>query len=141
MHCCSSKERLIRICLDTRVIIEYIKIHNQITSQDQLLSMLIVFKVFPSLMPKMLFINSTVDKDRFIKISIPSYPFGRFRSLVMPFGLNCALEVYQMIMDNIFEDCPYIDTLMISYIFDDKIKNGINFLNCSCVPDCVLIFY
>ncbi|GBO03220.1 Retrovirus-related Pol polyprotein from transposon 297 [Araneus ventricosus] len=41
-------------------------------------------------------------------------PFGRFRFLVMPFGLKSAPEVYQKVMDNIFEDCPDID----SY-FDD----------------------
>ncbi|GBN32147.1 Retrovirus-related Pol polyprotein from transposon 297 [Araneus ventricosus] len=36
-------------------------------------------------------------------------PFGRFRFLVMPFGLKSAPEVYQKVMDNIFEDCPDID--------------------------------
>ncbi|GBO29672.1 Retrovirus-related Pol polyprotein from transposon 297 [Araneus ventricosus] len=44
-------------------------------------------------------------------------PFGRFRFLVMPFGLKSAPEVYQKVMDNIFEDCPdiysYFDDIMV----------------------------
>ena len=44
-------------------------------------------------------------------------PFGRYRFPVIPFGLSCVPEIYQMAMDNLFEECPdispYFDDIML----------------------------
>lgn len=65
-------------------------------------------KFFLFLMPKMLFYHIQLDEESSDLCTFIT-PFGRYRFLVMPFGLSCAPEVYQMIMDSIFEDCPDID--------------------------------
>lgn len=55
--------------------------------------------------------HESADLCSFIK------SFGRYRFLVMPFVLSCAPEVFQMAIDNLFENfCdihPYFDNIII----------------------------
>ncbi|GBM45276.1 Uncharacterized protein K02A2.6, partial [Araneus ventricosus] len=103
------KDGSIRICLDPRPLNKYIKRqHYQIPSQDQLLSKLNGSKVFSLLDAKNAFYHIQLDEESSDLCTFIT-PFGRFRFLVMPFGLKSAPEVYQKVMDNIFEDCPDID--------------------------------
>ncbi|KAG8178031.1 hypothetical protein JTE90_025086 [Oedothorax gibbosus] len=90
--------------------------HYQIPSQDQLLAKLKGSRVFSLLDAKNAFYHIQLD-DQSSDLCTFITPFGRYRFLVMPFGLSCAPEVFQMAMDTLFENHadinPYFDDIII----------------------------
>ncbi|KAG8173419.1 hypothetical protein JTE90_002013 [Oedothorax gibbosus] len=111
------KDNSLRICLDPRHLNKVIKRqHYQIPSQDQLLAKLKGSRVFSLLDAKNAFYHIQLD-DQSSDLCTFITPFGRYRFLVMPFGLSCAPEVFQMAMDTLFENHadinPYFDDIII----------------------------
>lgn len=113
------KDNTIRICLDPRHLNKFIRRqHYQIPSQDQLLSKLKGSRIFSLVDAKNAFYHIQLD-DESADLCTFITPFGRYRFLVMPFGLSCAPEVFQMAMDTLFENYPEINPY-----FDDIILHS-----------------
>ena len=111
------KDNSIRICLDPRHLNKFIKRqHYQIPSQDQLMSKLQGSTIFSLIDAKSAFYHIQLD-DESADLCTFITPFGRYRFLVMPFGLSCAPEIFQMSMDSLFENQteinPYFDDIII----------------------------
>lgn len=99
----------LRICLDPRPLNEAIKRpHYPIPTVDTLMTKLQGCKFFTIFDAKNGFWQLPLD-DESSKLTTFTTPWGRFRFLVLPFGLNNAPEEFQRAMEEIFEDEPEIN--------------------------------
>ncbi|GFU76591.1 hypothetical protein TNCV_1940791 [Trichonephila clavipes] len=117
----------LRICLDPRPLNEAIKRpHYPIPNADALVKKLQGGKVFTILDAKNGFWQLPLDE-------VSSYlttfctPWGRYRFLVLPFGLNSAPGEFQKEMDEIYEEDedinPYFDdTALVSSTVEEHCR-------------------
>lgn len=110
-----NKPKKLRICLDPRPLNEAIqRPHYQIPTADSLISKLQGCKVFTIFDAKNGFWQLPLDKESSYLTTFTT-PWGRYRFLVLPFGLNNAPEEFQRAMDEIFENedqiNPYFDDI------------------------------
>ncbi|GFU21599.1 transposon Tf2-12 polyprotein, partial [Nephila pilipes] len=105
----------LRICLDPRPLNEAIqRPHYPIPTADALVTKLQGGKVFTILDAKNGFWQLPLD-EKSSYLTTFCTPWGRYRFLVLPFGLNSAPEEFQKAMDEIYEDDedinPYFDDI------------------------------
>lgn len=112
------KDGSLRICLDPRKLNEAIKRpHYQMPTFETLISRRHGSTVFTLLDAAQAFHHMRLD-DASSRLCTFTTPYGRYRFLVMPFGLSCAPEMFQQAMDQVFaseEDIhPYFDDILIT---------------------------
>ncbi|GFX84658.1 retrovirus-related Pol polyprotein from transposon 17.6 [Trichonephila clavipes] len=105
----------LRICLDPRPLNEAIQgPHYTIPTADALITKLQGGKVFTILDAKNGFWQLPLDEESSYLTTF-CIPWGRYRFLVLPFGLNSAPEEFQKAMDEIYEEDedinPYFDDI------------------------------
>lgn len=105
----------LRICLDPRPLNNAIqRPRYPIPTADSLISKLQGCKVFTILDAKNGFWQLPLDEESSYLTTFTT-PWGRYRFLVLPFGLNNAPEEFQRAMDEIFEEdsevSPYFDDI------------------------------
>ncbi|GFS28712.1 retrovirus-related Pol polyprotein from transposon 297 [Nephila pilipes] len=105
----------LRICLDPRPLNEAIqRPHYPIPTADALVTKLQGGKVFTILDAKNGFWQLPLD-EKSSYLTTFCTPWGRYRFLVLPFGLNSAPEEFQKAMDEIYEEDedinPYFDDI------------------------------
>ncbi|GFS39364.1 transposon Tf2-12 polyprotein, partial [Nephila pilipes] len=94
----------LRICLDPRPLNEAIqRPHYPIPTADALVTKLQGGKVFTILDAKNGFWQLPLDEESSYLTTFCT-PWGRYRFLVLPFGLNSAPEEFQKAMDEIYEE-------------------------------------
>lgn len=99
----------LRICLDPRPLNKAIqRPHYPIPTADNLMTKLQGSKVFTILDAKNGFWQLPLDEESSFLTTFTS-PWGRYRFLVLPFGLNNAPEEFQRSMDEIFENDPQVN--------------------------------
>lgn len=99
----------LRICLDPRPLNEAIqRPYYPIPTADSLLSKLQGCKVFTILDAKNGFWQLPLD-DESSYLTTFTTPWGRYRFLVLPFGVNNAPEEFQRAMDEIFSEDPEVN--------------------------------
>lgn len=111
------KNGKLRICLDPRPLNECIKRdHFQIPTTEDLTANLASAKYFSLFDLKSGFWHMVLDKES-SDLTTFITPFGRYKFNRVPFGLNCAPELFQRRMVQIFGDIPgvtnYFDDLCI----------------------------
>ena len=96
----------VRICLVPRDLNEALKgPHHPIYTADDVASRLRSAKVFSTLDAKAGFGHMKLGKQSSLCTTF-STPYGRYRFLHMPFGINTASEVFQQAMERLFEGYP-----------------------------------
>lgn len=96
----------IRICLDPRDLNKALKRpHYPMRTADDVASRIGNAKVFSTLDAKAGFWQIRMDKTSSRRTTF-STPFGRYRFLRMPFGINTASEVFQQAIERSFEGYP-----------------------------------
>ncbi|GFX78465.1 retrovirus-related Pol polyprotein from transposon 17.6 [Trichonephila clavipes] len=102
------------ICLDPRPLNEAIqRSHYPILTADALITKLQGDKVFTILEAKNGFWQLPLDEESSYLTTFCTL-WGRYRFLILPFGLNSAPEEFQKAMDEIYEDediNPYFDDI------------------------------
>lgn len=114
----TKKDGSLRICLDPRRLNEAIKCpHYQMPAFETLLSKRHGSTVYTLLDASHAFHHMQLD-DASSRLCTFTTPFGRFRFLVMPFGLSRAPEMFQQAMDQVFASeeniNPYFDDILIA---------------------------
>ena len=96
----------VRICLDPRDLNKALKRpHHPMRTADDVASRLGNAKVFSTLDAKAGFWQIKLEKQSSLRTTF-STPYGRYRFLRMPFGINTASEVFQQAMERLFEGYP-----------------------------------
>ena len=96
----------VRIRLDPRDLIKALKRpHHPMRTADDVASRLGNAKVFSTLDAKAGFWQIKLEKQSCLRTTF-STPYGRYRFLRMPFGINTASEVFQQAMERLFEGYP-----------------------------------
>ncbi|KAK7101996.1 hypothetical protein V1264_020291 [Littorina saxatilis] len=96
----------VRICLDPRDLNKsLLRPHYPMRTADDVASRIGNAKVFSTLDAKAGFWQIRMDKHSSLRTTF-STPFGRYRFLRMPFGINTASEVFQQAMERLFEGYP-----------------------------------
>nr|XP_061787661.1 uncharacterized protein K02A2.6-like [Nerophis lumbriciformis] len=108
----------IRLCINPKDLNEALKQpHHPMRSVEEVAAQMSGATVFSVLDAKNSFWQIRLDKKSSMKTTF-STPFGRYRFLRMPFGINSASEVFQRTMDQLFAGYPC------SVIVDDIIIGG-----------------
>ncbi|XP_044757048.1 uncharacterized protein K02A2.6-like [Coccinella septempunctata] len=112
------KDKNLRICLDPSDLNKCLKReHYQIPSPDQILASLNNKKYFSVLDLRDSFYQIPLDEES-SKLCTFATPYGRYRFLRLPFGINTSAEIFQRknveIFGNVLDDGIYIDDLIIS---------------------------
>ncbi|GBL75327.1 Uncharacterized protein K02A2.6, partial [Araneus ventricosus] len=107
----------LRICIDPRPLNEAIKIpHYPIPSADRLMTNLQGSTVFSLFDATNGFWQLALDEESSYLTTFAT-PWGRYRFLVLPFGLNNSPEEFQKAMEELFENepnvIPYFDDICI----------------------------
>lgn len=111
----------IRICLDPKPLNECIRReHFLIPTAEDITSRLSGKRVFSVLDLRNGFWQMELD-SRSADLTTFMTPFGRYRWERVPFGLNCAPEMFQKKMDQIFGDIPNVEIY-----FDDMFVSGVD---------------
>lgn len=109
----------LRICLDPKPLNECIqREHYIIPTTEDILSRIAEKTVFSVIDLKNGFWQLQLDNDS-SNLTTFSTPFGRYKFLRLPFGLNCAPELFQKKMVEIFGDIMGVEIY-----FDDLIISG-----------------
>nr|XP_034840382.1 uncharacterized protein LOC117996432 [Maniola hyperantus] len=96
-------DKKLRLCLDPRNLNQAIKrSHFQLPTLDEMASNLSGAKYFSKCDAKNGFWMIRLDESS-SKLCTFSTPYGRYRFLRMPFGINCAPEIFHNEMDKIFK--------------------------------------
>ena len=96
----------VRICLDPRDLNTALRRpHYPMRTAEDVASRLGNARVFSTLDAKAGFWQIKLDKQSSLRTTF-STPFGRYRFLRMPFGINTASEVFQQAMERLFEGSP-----------------------------------
>lgn len=111
------KNGSIRICLDPRHLNKFIiKPQFAIPTVEEIFSKFSGSKFYSILDCSSSFWMIPIDKES-SDLCTFSTPFGRFKYLRLPFGLNLSSECFQSVISSIFENVegvePYIDDLII----------------------------
>ncbi|XP_056016955.1 uncharacterized protein K02A2.6-like [Ostrea edulis] len=94
----------VRLCLDPKDLNSAIKRpHYPMLTIDEIVSRMPSAKYFSKLDAISGFWQIQLDEES-SKLCRFNSPLGRFRFLRMPFGLNCASEIYQSVMSRMVED-------------------------------------
>ena len=97
----SCKKNKIRICIDTKDLNKVIKReHNPMKTIDDIITEIPDAKVFSVLDAKSGFLQIRLDTQSSFLTTFNT-PIGRYRWLRLPFGIRCASEIYQRIMDQL----------------------------------------
>ena len=97
------KNDKIRICLDPKDLNKEIKReHHPMRTIEEIASEIPGSKVFSTLDAKSGFLQIVLDETSSFLTTFNT-PVGRYRWLRLPFGISCAPEVYQRIMDTMLE--------------------------------------
>ncbi|XP_051984856.1 uncharacterized protein K02A2.6-like [Xyrauchen texanus] len=108
----------IRLCIDPRDLNKYLKCpHHPMRTVEEVAAQMPNSTVFSVLDAKSPFWQISLDHKSSLLTTF-STPFGRFRFLRMPFGINSASEVFQRAMEQIFAGYPC------AVIVDDIIVGG-----------------
>lgn len=108
-----------RLCLDPKPLNECIqREHYIIPTVEDLVSRLSGKSVFTVIDMKNGFWQLQLDKPS-SKLTTFNTPFGRYKFLRMPFGINCAPEIFQRRNVEIFGDIENVEIY-----FDDMIISG-----------------
>ncbi|XP_064463440.1 uncharacterized protein K02A2.6-like [Ornithodoros turicata] len=108
----------IRVCLDPRKLNEAIKRpHYQIPTQERQFARLHGSTVFTVMDASHAFHHLQLDEGS-SRLCTFATPYGRYRFLVMPYGLNCAPEAFQQSVDQLFAELPdvhpYFDDILLA---------------------------
>ena len=96
----------VRICLDPRDLNKALKRpHHPMHTADDVASRLGNAMVFSTLDAKAGFWQIKLEKQSSLRTTF-STPYGTYRFLRMPFGINTASEVLQQAMERLFEGYP-----------------------------------
>ena len=102
----------LRICLDPKDLNKVIKrTHHKIPTLEEIVHKFNGAKFFSKLGAQHGYWAVHLDESS-SKLTTFNSPFGRYRFLRLPFGLNVSQDIFQMKMDQILEECP--ETLGIS---------------------------
>ena len=115
----SLRKDKIRICLDPSDLNRAIKReHHPMKTIEEVVASMPNAKVFSVLDAKSGFLQVKLDDDSSLLTTFNS-PIGRFRWLRLPFGIRCAPEIFQRIMDQMLEGITGATSIM-----DDIIVAG-----------------
>ena len=93
----------IRICIDPRDLNKAVKRqHFPLLTIEEVVSRIPNAKIFSKLDATSGFWQLQLD-DQSSKLCTFNTPFGRYRYLRLPFGVNCASELYQSVMSQILK--------------------------------------
>ena len=93
----------VRICIDPSDLNKVIKRkHHPMRTVEEVVSMIPGAKVFSVLDAKSGLLQIEMDEQSSFLTTFNT-PIGRFRWLRLPFGIKCAPEIYQRIMDQMLE--------------------------------------
>ncbi|KAL1446090.1 hypothetical protein WDU94_005684 [Cyamophila willieti] len=111
------KNNKLRTCLDPRHLNKYIvKPHFTIPTVEDIFSRLHGAKYFSVLDCSSSFWMVPIDEES-SNLCVFATPFGRYRYLRLPFGLNVSSEVFQNVISTIYENEdgvePYIDDIIV----------------------------
>ncbi|KAL2085061.1 hypothetical protein ACEWY4_020579 [Coilia grayii] len=96
----------VRICIDPSDLNKVIKReHHPMRTVEEVVSMIPGAKVFSVLDAKSGFLQIELDEPSSFLTTFNT-PIGRFRWLRLPFGIKCAPEIFQRIMDQMLEGVP-----------------------------------
>lgn len=108
----------IRLCIDPRDLNKFLKRpHHPMRTVEEVAAQMPNSTVFSVLDAKSSFWQIALDHKSSLLTTF-STPFGRFRFLRMPFGINSASEIFQRAMEQIFAGYPC------AVIVDDIIVGG-----------------
>ncbi|KAL1280051.1 hypothetical protein QQF64_014651 [Cirrhinus molitorella] len=108
----------IRLCIDPRDLNEALMHpHHPMRTVEEVASQMSNARVFSVLDAKSSFWQIKLDHESSLCTTFAT-PFGRYRFLRMPFGINSASEVFQRAMEQIFTGFPC------AIIVDDIIVGG-----------------
>ena len=97
------KNGKVRICIDPSDLNKVIKReHHPMRTVEEVVSMIPGAKVFSVLDAKSGFLQIELEES-WSFLTTFNTPIGRFRWLRLPFGIKCAPEIYQRIMDQMLE--------------------------------------
>jgi hypothetical protein len=106
------KNKKIRVCLDPRDCNKAIKReHYPMKSVEEIAAQLNGAQFFSTLDASSGFWHVQRD-DNSSKLTTFNTPFGRYRFLRMPFGINSASEVFQKRMSQAFEDIDGVEVIV-----------------------------
>nr|XP_037284061.1 uncharacterized protein K02A2.6-like [Rhipicephalus microplus] len=114
----TKKDGSVRICLDPRNLNVAVKRHHyRISVAEELFARLSGCTVFSVLDAKNAFWQLALDESRSYLCTFAT-PWGRYRFLCVPFGLNIVPELFQQAIDSIFERqalvAPYFDDILVA---------------------------
>lgn len=108
----------IRLCIDPRDLNEALmRPHHPMRTVEEVAAQMSNANIFSVLDAKSSFWQIKLDHESSIRTTFAT-PFGRYRFLRMPFGINSASEVFQRAMEQIFAGFPC------AIIVDDIIVGG-----------------
>lgn len=110
-------KREIRLCINPKENTALKRPHHPMRSVEEVAAQMSGATVFSVLDAKNSFWQIRLDKKSSLLTTF-STPFGRYRFLRMPFGINSASEVFQRSMEQLFAGYPF------SVIIDDIIIGG-----------------
>lgn len=114
----SVRKDKIRICLDPKDLNKAVKrAHHPMKTIEEVVQDIPGAKVFSVLDAKSGFLQIKLDKKSSYLTTFNT-PIGRYRWLRLPFGIKCAPEIYQRIMDEMISGIPgayaIIDDILIA---------------------------
>ena len=117
------KKGKVRICIDPKDLNHAIRReHYPIPTVEEVVSLFPNAKVFSVLDAKSGFLQIKLDYESSLLTTFNT-PVGRYRWLRLPFGVKCAPELFQRIMDTMLEDIPgarsIMDDILIGGVDDD----------------------
>ena len=116
------KNGKVRICIDPRDLNKAIlRGHHLMKTVEEVASNIPKATVFSVLDAKQGFLRIKLDNDSSY-LTIFNTPQGRYRWLRLPFGLKCAPEIFQCIMDNMLEDIDGAEAIMDDILIAGKDK-------------------
>ena len=96
----------LRICLDPKDLNKVIKrTHHKIPTLEEIAHKFNGAKFFSKLDAQHGYWAVHLDESS-SQLTTFNSPFGRYRFLRLPFGLNVSQDIFQMKMDQILEECP-----------------------------------
>ena len=101
----------IRICIDPSDLNKVIKReHHPMRTIEEVVSTMPGAKVFSVLDAKSGFLQIALDEASSFLTTVNT-PIGRYRWLRLPFGLKCAPEIFQRIMDEMLEGIATVSVM------------------------------
>ena len=116
------KNGKVRICIDPRDLNKAIlREHHPMKTVEEVASNIPNATVFSVVDAKQGFLQIKLDNDSSYLMTF-NISQGRYRWLRLPFGLKCAPEIFQRIMDNMLEDIDGAEAIMDDILIAGKDK-------------------